>query len=170
MNKPYQIYIVIFAVIILVFILIYYSYNLYISRKKNISSILKSSNLTGTVTVDLSNSNIPTFQNPTSSMSIWINVASISSSQTDKINIYSFGFNSDTTNNNEKQIYSLYLDPSTNGLYFITDNITNTKYVVINYFPPNKWNNVVINIFNNTTFEFYVNAKLENTYTDQSGD
>jgi hypothetical protein len=167
MNQPYQIYIVIFAVFVFVFILIYYLYNIYISNQKNISSILKSSNLKGKVTIDLSNSSIPTFHNPTSSMSIWINVGSISS-QTDKVYIYVFGFKSG--NETEKQIYSLYLDPSTNGLYFkpIGVDENNTSYCVINYLTPNKWNNVVVNIVNNTIFEFYVNAKLENTYTDNT--
>lgn len=160
MNETH-IYIAAFIFSILMFIVVYYFYNLYISRKKNITSILRTTKLSDTVNIPLSG-NVADISFATSSMSIWINIHSISpTTNEDKLYIYKFG------NTNGDFVYGLYIDQLTGEIYFQTDS-TSSKFLVTKHMNPNVWNHIVVNIFNNKTFEFYINAKLVNTYISNS--
>jgi hypothetical protein len=116
--------------------------------------------------ISLGNEELKISNRNSSSYSIWIYLED--TTQNGKIRtIFQFNENNTTFigyDNNGKTknpcVFALYIDKKERLTFVDSTN----QYFIMNDFPPQKWTNVFINIFEMEYYEFYINGKLVNTF------
>ena len=174
MNNLFFIYSILFIILFVLFFSFLYMYNLYSDLKnKIVGGILQSTGDGYTFKTD----NIPSITKTTSSMSIWLNIKNTNTDASSYIHIFCFSVDTEATMNiNRDLVYSLNICKNTSFLsfcpYHTAQNIAEfnkNNLMITKDMPYDKWTNVFINITNNAIFEFYINGKLEQTYSIDKG-